>query len=551
MMTKCGFFKTFLSRKTSIGFCLSMIAFSSLNAQEIRSEADRKEIKIGEQIQYKISVETSAGENVVFPDGQTFMPLEMVRSTDTDTLRENGKFRLEKEYFLTQFDSGSYTIPRQRIIVNSKDFFTEPIDVEVRTLAVDTLTRPLFDIKPIVEVDAPKNANLWLWVGVILAVIALIALLLYFFIFRNKKLTPEEIRKKLPPFERAIEDLKKLQNSKYLIESKHKEYYSELTDIIREYLEDEVHILAKESTTDELLTKIHLLQESGKLNLSLETIQNLKRVLQTADLVKFAKDKPEDKVAESDRKTLESVVIETRKALPEVGEEPSIDLEELIKKSKKKTRRKALIVTSVVFSLCVLSVGSIAFLQFRAIENLLFSSSYLKKLNQSEWITSDYGYPMTEIATPDVLKRRQLIEIKGLNASIDKQYVFDFGSINSELFIMTSVLTFKQPTDGKQIDLDPSLVNEIVLSQLETSGAQNITTFVDEYTSSNGAKGMKVHGTMSLINKQSGKPFNAVYELYSFTENGALQQLLITYLDDPTGKEIAEKIVHSLNFKID
>ncbi len=314
MMTKCGFFKTFLSRKTSIGFCLSMIAFFSLNAQEIRSEADRKEIKIGEQIQYKISVETSAEENVVFPDGQTFMPLEMVRSTDTDTLRENGKFRLEKEYFLTQFDSGSYTIPRQRIIVNSKDFFTEPIDVEVRTLAVDTLTRPLFDIKPIVEVDAPKNANLWLWVGVILAVIALIALLLYFFIFRNKKLTPEEIRKKLPPFERAIEDLKKLQNSKYLIESKHKEYYSELTDIIGEYLEDEVHILAKESTTDELLTKIHLLQESGKLNLSLETIQNLKRVLQTADLVKFAKNKPADNTAEYDRETIRDVVVKTKRA---------------------------------------------------------------------------------------------------------------------------------------------------------------------------------------------------------------------------------------------
>lgn len=551
MMTKCGFFKTFLSRKTSIGFCLSMIAFFSLNAQEIRSEADRKEIKIGEQIQYKISVETSAEENVVFPDGQTFMPLEMVRSTDTDTLRENGKFRLEKEYFLTQFDSGSYTIPRQRIIVNSKDFFTEPIDVEVRTLAVDTLTRPLFDIKPIVEVDAPKNVNLWLWVGVILAVIALIALLLYFFIFRNKKLTPEEIRKKLPPFERAIEDLKKLQNSKYLIESKHKEYYSELTDIIREYLEDEVHILAKESTTDELLAKIHLLQESGKLNLSLETIQNLKRVLQTADLVKFAKNKPADNTAEYDRETIRDVVVKTKRALPETSDETVVSAEEQIENSKQKTRKKVLIVTASVLVLCAILVGfTYNYLTNSSFGNW-FNSANIRGISQSKWVTSDYGYPITELTTPQVLKRRQIIDIKGFEGAIENQYVFDFGSINSDLYIMTSILTFKQSGDNQMINLEPARVNEIVLSQLETAGAQNITTLEEEYTSPQGAQGIRVSGKMVLTNEKTKKPFNASYELYSFTENGALQQLLFTYIDEPQAEEIVQKVLLSLNFKRD
>lgn len=520
-------------------------------AQEIKIETDTREIKIGEQLKYKISVETSVEENVVFPDGQTFMPLEMVRATDADTLRENGKFRLEKEYFLTQFDSGSYVVPRQRIIVNSKDFFTDSLAVQVHTIPVDTIQKPLFDIKPIVEVDASKNDRLWIWIGVFLVVIALIALVLYFFIFRKRKFTPEEIRKKLPPFERAIEDLKKLQNSKYLIESKHKEYYSELTDIIREYLEDEVHISAKESTTDELLEKIHLLQESGKLNLSLETIQNLKKVLQTADLVKFAKDKPEDKIAENDRETIKDVVVKTKKALPETSDEAVVFAKEQIEKSKRKTRKKVLIVTASALVLCTFLVGfTYNYLTNNSFGNW-FNSASIRGISQSKWVTSDYGYPITELTTPKVLKRRQIIDIKGFEGAIENQYVFDFGSINSDLYVMTSILTFKQMGDSQSINLDPARVNEIVLSQLETAGAQNITTLEEEYTTPQGARGIRVSGKMILTNEKTKKPFNASYELYSFTENGALQQLLFTYIDEPQAEEIVQKVLLSLNFKTD
>ena len=77
-----------------------------------------------------------------------------------------------------------------------------------------------------------------------------------------------------------------------------------------------MHILAKESTTDELLAKINVLQEAGKLHLSEETISNLKRVLQNADLVKFAKSKPSDNNAEYDRETIENVVIKPKRLSP-------------------------------------------------------------------------------------------------------------------------------------------------------------------------------------------------------------------------------------------
>ncbi|MDO4229497.1 MAG: hypothetical protein Q4C98_06770 [Capnocytophaga sp.] len=522
----------------------------SANSQEIKVETDTKTIKIGEQIKYKISVETTADDAVFFPDGQTFMPLEMVRSSAVDTMRKQEKYRFVKEYFLTQFDSGSYTIPRQKIVVNAKDFYTDSLLVQVHSVAVDTLKQPLFDIKPIMEVNPTSKSTYMWWIFGIIAFLV-IGFLVYYFIFRKKKLSEEELRRKLPPFERAIQDLKNLQNSKYLIESKHKAYYSKLTDIVREYLEDEVHILAKESTTDELVSKIKMLQESGSLNLSEETIKNLKNVLQTADLVKFAKNTPTDSTAEYDRATIEDVVVKTKNAIPEATDQSLISLKEAIQKSKQRTRKKALITTlSVVGIFALLIIFTGGYVMSYSLSHL-YGNESIKELSNSKWVTSDYGYPITQLSTPKVLKRKQIVNIKGFENIIDKEYVFDYGNINSPLYIMTSVITFKKSDDNQPLSLDPAQVNEIVLAQLDATGAQNVTTLDEEYTAPNGAEGMKVSGKMVLTDASTQKTFNASYELYSFTQNGALQQLLITHIDALLAEEMAQKIVNSINFKMD
>ena len=125
----------------------------------------------------------------------------------------------------------------------------------------------------------------------------------------------------LPPFDRALLKLKNLQNSRYLLESNHKEYYSVLTDIIRKYLEEEIHITATESTTDELLAKLQVFLDAGKLHLSSQVMDELRTVLKKADLVKFAKSKPEDYEAESDRKAIESIVVKTNEGLPDMTQE--------------------------------------------------------------------------------------------------------------------------------------------------------------------------------------------------------------------------------------
>lgn len=533
-----------------------LLAFPMLYAQEVKVETNTKNIKIGEQIQYKVSVETPADTPVSFPEGQTFAPLEMLKTRAADTLRDGGKYRLVKEYYLTQFDEGKYTIPSQKIRINNKDYFTDSLLVEVHTVAIDTLKQPLYDIKPIQEVKKPFTSYGWILTIIAAVLLLLIVAFVYFVFIRKKKFPFLQTQKKLPPFDRAIQDLKELQNSKYLIQSQHKEYYTRLTDIVKAYLEEEVHILAKESTTDELLTKINLLQEKGKLNLNQETITNLKRVLQTADLVKFAKNKPSDDNAEYDRETIENVVIKTKEAIPlEPTDEQAINEARQKALALKRQKRKRLLIRIGVGILLFFLLGGVGlYFGYRTLKNWLFNP-YVAELNEGKWVTSDYGYPITELTTPKVLMRKQIVDITGFKPIIHSQSTFYFGSLNSELYIMTNIITFVKETGGNSsergdgnISLDPQLVNEIVLAQLDKAGAKNITTLQEEYTTPAGVKGMKVFGEMTLPDK-NGNPFKANYELYSFTENGALQQLLITYINDFNAKAIAKRVVNSIAFK--
>ena len=99
--------------------CLILaMSFVTSSYAQVTSSIDSTSIKIGEQITYKIEVESDTTDLVIFPEGQTFLPLEVIESFDVDTTKKDAKHLLIKEYALTQFDSGAYTIPRQKISIS-------------------------------------------------------------------------------------------------------------------------------------------------------------------------------------------------------------------------------------------------------------------------------------------------------------------------------------------------------------------------------------------------------------------------------------------------
>jgi hypothetical protein len=266
-----------------IFFVVGFVGFSQENPVSI--QVDTTSIRIGEQIQFKIIVNEKT--NVVFPTLQldSLKKVEVVEALPTDTLKEH----IEKKYLLTSFDSGVYVIPQQTVLINNKKYLTDSLMVNVATVKVDTTKQKMFGIKAIQRepktFDDYKHLFWWL-----IPVFVLIAIILYF-VFRKKKQI-EAPKVYVAPIVEALQRLKELDEKELLKRNEIKIYYSELTDIVRTYIEKDINIPALESTTNELIETIQDFNASSKLGISKETIQQLKEVLQSADLVKFAKSAP-------------------------------------------------------------------------------------------------------------------------------------------------------------------------------------------------------------------------------------------------------------------
>ena len=265
---------------------IGFIGFSQ-SQPKVYVKADTTKIRIGETINYEIVVDNAdAGINFTEIKLDSFARVEVIESFDIDTLKN----RLIKKYALTSFDSGRYVIPRQRVFVWSQEYMTDSLMIDVNTVAVDTTKQQMFTIKSIQNepytFDDFKSYLWWL-----LGALLLIGIILYFVL--RKKETIEEIEAKIPPYQLALKRLNELDEKQLWQKNKIKQYYVELTDIVRTYIERELNIPALESTTDELLESItDFNSSSNALNIPKETIDKLNKLLKEADLVKFAKFKP-------------------------------------------------------------------------------------------------------------------------------------------------------------------------------------------------------------------------------------------------------------------
>ncbi|WP_083653503.1 hypothetical protein [Cellulophaga lytica] len=531
--------------------CLVFGSFFSYaqNQPKITADIDTTAIRIGEQIKYTIFVDADSTAQVLFPEDQTFSPLEMVEALEIDTTKYKDRITLQRSYALTQFDSGAYTIPIQRIEINGKAFFTDSLRVNVGTVKVDTFAQKMYDIKPLMEVEKSSSFP-WLLVSIIVASLLVVIGLIYWFILRKKPLTDEEKIALLPPYDRAIIELKKLENSKYIIQDEYKEYYSELTTIVRSYLEEDVKISALESTTDQLITKLELLKDAGQLKLDNDTISQFKRVLQTADLVKFAKKKPETSIAEQDRVAIAQIVEKTHEALPEPTEEELLKNEEYLEElARKKEKKKWIIAIATFIGALLIGLGVlIKVYGFKTVKDTALGHP-VKELLENDWIQSSYGYPPIQIETPEVLIRQEVNLPPEAKANIKELQLFTYKSNKTLFAVSVSSATFANP----QTEPDFNQVAEKILAEFEASGTKNITTKQEEFnTFSSDTKGLKIYGSGKFKMPNSKELVNGEYAIICFGGKGFQQQILVTYLaDDEYAQQIADRIFNSIEVKED
>ncbi|MEO8933304.1 MAG: hypothetical protein ABI295_03270 [Xanthomarina sp.] len=534
-------------------FSVFFIIFSSVSfSQEISSSIDSTSIKIGEQILYNLKVEVDASDLVVFPEGQTFMPLEMIESFDVDTTKKDNRFLLIKKYGLTQFDSGKYTIPRQKVLIGDKSFYTDSLKVIVHTIEVDSTKQALYDIKPFIEVE--KTAGDW-WKTLLLiaALLMVVGALLYWFLWRKKPLSEEETIALLPPYERAKLALKKLDESNYLENSEIKEYYSDLTFAIRRYLDEKVYDRALESTTDELISRLNLLKEGNQIDLSQETLKNLESIFKRADLVKFAKSAPDIELAKLDRNTIDLEIDHVKEVLPEPTEEEKLQDQQYKEKQERKKKRRKIIITSMaaVLVLIAVFVGFGLKYGFGYVTDTIFGNDS-KELLEGDWVRSEYGVPPIDISTPEVLKRDNPPLPDDIKLQL-KTLAFTFGTLQDNIHINVSTTTFQkyeQDVEKKEIDLQKVAAES--LNNLEKNGLTDIFVKQEEFLTPNGAQGLKTFGTLNIPKSNTDSYYEGNYVLLQFVSDNkeVLQQVLLIWKTaDTYAEKISERVINSIELK--
>ncbi|MEY3498890.1 MAG: hypothetical protein RL308_559 [Bacteroidota bacterium] len=530
-------------------YILFFLISASLFAQkQVETKIDVTKNKIGAQfnLTFKTNVDTLA--KVVFPTSKSFGKMEVIRSYVIDTIKLGDRYELIKKYGVTQFDSGKYVIPSLKILINNKAFATDSLLVEVSNVKVDTIKQKLFDIKPIVEVPY-ELSYFWKYVLIILLILG-IGAMIYWLIkkYQNKKV--EEVEELKSPIERATILLKTLEKKELWQKGAVKEYYSELTDIARNYIEEAIEIPAMESTTSELILGLRAASIKKKMTVSAETLENLERVLKQADLVKFAKSKPLDYEIAEDQNKIEKAILTLDKSIPIVIEieEDTNEWDEMRRLQKLKKEKRTRILTAVGFVIGAIIGLFIFFVVTKGFDyvkdNLIGRPT--KELVEGKWVSSEYGNPKVYIETPKVLTRIDATKQfpKEVVAMLKEVSTFAFGSLQGNFYI---ALVTAKPKQETEYDLQKGLEGTI-----DGFGGQNVVLKQEEFQTKMGISGLKGFGTMVKLDPVLKKSVKLYYEILIFKEDAGYQQVMIFHEEgDKYAEQISERVINSVEFKKD
>ena len=274
-------------------------SFSAAVAQEVtvKAEFDTSKIYIGDQINYTVTIDQPSGISLNIPVNKDtlYKNIEILTGPVTDTLAIDGnRLRIVNRYLVTSFDSGFYEVPPTYAELSTekglKRFYSEysPLEVMRVKIAPSDTTAQIYDI--VGPYKAPVTIGEVLpWV-LLAALAAALVWVIIRLMRRFRKVKPgyEPVVVREPAHIIAFRDLEKLKEEKLWQKGEVKKYYSRLTEVLRQYLEDRYGVYSLELTTSETLAE--LLKTGFKKD---DTFMILKNILNGSDLVKFAKYKPD------------------------------------------------------------------------------------------------------------------------------------------------------------------------------------------------------------------------------------------------------------------
>lgn len=289
----------------------------------VRAKMDSTTLLMGKLTAIKLEIEQDKGTKGRFPlfdklteTGYVSVCADSVEfrfPINLDTVIKNNREVISCEIPVQSFDSGYYKLPEIAYVVGKDTSYSNSLALKV----VPVLANANDQLNDYANVSDPEDASIldyipdWMikywWIIPILLILAAIGIWLYIRYKSNGSILPK--KPKPTPYELAISSLQNLKSQKLWEQGEEKEYYTQLTDILRIYLYGRFGINAMEMTSRQILSQLKKLEETKNER------EYFKQILSMADFVKFAKVRPlpEDNVASMDNAIK---FVETTKPVP-------------------------------------------------------------------------------------------------------------------------------------------------------------------------------------------------------------------------------------------
>lgn len=339
-----------------ISLLLALFAGAAMaqNHVSVNAEIDSCQRFIGEQARIKLKVGVDANKRALLPqfDKEIMEGVEIVEKlpNDTQILNDGKRLLITEEYVVTSFDSALYAIPPFEVLVDGEPFYSEELALAVYMVPVDTTNlEQFFPPKDIWAVEltwddykAPVGYSiLFILQAVVLAWVTIR------FINNKPIIRIVKLKPKLPAHVVALNEMERIKSDTgWRTAGSSKEYYTAITDALREYMNERFAFNATEMTTAEIIDELLKIKDK-------ESLRDLRDILETADLVKFAKFNPP--MNENDRNLLNAIefVDNTKLADSEIPQQPT---EKKVVNERSVREKRLLLLAVVLLSLATATV---------------------------------------------------------------------------------------------------------------------------------------------------------------------------------------------------
>jgi len=279
-----------MSRKILFLFIFSCFSLFCKAQVTVDLSIDTLLIRVGEQTKLHLQVSMDAGASYDFPQfTDTIVAgvecLEESKPVITE-LNDGKRLLVSKDYLVTSFDSGHYYLPPMEVLVDQKSYQSRQ-SLSLKVFSVDVnLSKPNEFFGPKDVMNAPfawEDWSLVFWLSIFLIPILCVCFYLIIRYRDNKPIIRHiKIAPKLPPHQKAMNEITAIKSEKKWAPEDSKEYYTKLTDTLRNYIKERYGFNAMEMTSAEIIERLTLEPDE-------QAMDELRELFQTSDLVKFAK----------------------------------------------------------------------------------------------------------------------------------------------------------------------------------------------------------------------------------------------------------------------